>query len=85
MNIFHDTEKYRGVSNPPFRRNRMLRKIWNLLKGLHPDDLNGDGVVDIKDKFVAAEIKSGKKVTNVFKPSIDHNGDGVDHSEGPYK
>ena len=63
----------------------MLRKIWNLLRGLHPDDLNGDGVVDIKDKFVAAEIKSGKKVTNVFKPSIDHNGDGLDHSEGPYK
>ena len=69
----------------PLGENRMFKKLWAYLRGIHPDDLNGDGVVDIKDKIVAAEIKSGKKVTNVFKPSIDHNGDGVDLSEGPYK
>ena len=60
----------------------MFKKIWNIISG---KDLNRDGKVDIKDKFVAAQIKSGKKVTNVFKPSIDHNGDGLDPSEGPYK
>ena len=60
----------------------MLKKIWNIITG---KDLNRDGKVDIKDKFVAAEIKSGKKIISDFKPSIDHNGDGVDLSEGPYK
>jgi len=78
----------KNIEGSPIRpsgENRMLKKLWAYLRGIHPDDLNGDGVVDIKDKFVAAEIKSGKKVTNVFKPSIDHNGDGVDLSEGPYK
>ena len=52
----------------------MFKKIWNIIRGKDPKDLNGDGKVDIKDKFVAAEIKSGKKVTDVLKPSSNHNG-----------
>ena len=57
----------------------MLKKIWNIISG---KDLNWDGKVDIKDKFVAAEIKSGKKVKNKFKPKSDHNGDASDMDGG---
>ena len=57
----------------------MFKKIWNIISG---KDLNWDGKVDIKDKFVAAEIKSGKKVTNQFKPKSDHNGDASDMDGG---
>jgi hypothetical protein len=62
----------------------MFKRIWNLIKGIDPNDLNGDGKVDIKDKMIEAERKTAKEITQ-FKPSIDHNGDGVDLSEGPYK
>ena len=62
----------------------MFKKYWNLLLGLDPDDLNGDCKVDIKDKMIEAERKTAKEITQ-FKPSSDHNGDGVDLSEGPYK
>ena len=62
----------------------MFKRIWNILKGIDPNDLNGDGKVDIKDKMIEAERKTAKEITQ-FKPSSDHNGDGVDLSEGPYK
>lgn len=57
----------------------MFKKIWNIISG---KDLNWDGKVDIKDKFVAAEIKSGKKVISDFKPKSDHNGDASDMDGG---
>ena len=75
----------KNIEGSPIRpsgENRMFKKLWAYLRGIHPDDLNGDGVVDIKDKFVAAEIKSGKKVTNVFKPNSNHNGDASDMDMG---
>jgi len=59
----------------------MFKKIWNLLLGLDPDDLNGDGKVDIKDKMIKAERKTAKEI-NQFKPNINHNGDSIDMSEG---
>ena len=62
----------------------MFKRIWNILKGVDPNDLNGDGKVDIKDKMIEAERKTAKEITQI-KPSSDHNGDGVDLSEGPYK
>ena len=62
----------------------MFKRIWNILKGVDPNDLNGDGKVDIKDKMIEAERKTAKEIKQ-FKPGSDHNGDGVDLSEGPYK
>tara|TARA_B100000131_G_scaffold319470_1_gene365429 strand:- start:144 stop:290 length:147 start_codon:yes stop_codon:yes gene_type:complete len=41
-----------------------LRKFWNILTG---KDLNRDGKVDIKDKFIKAENKAAKEIDN-FKP-----------------
>ena len=60
MKIFHDTEKYRGVSTP-FLGETMeyikhkLYQLWNILTG---KDKNWDGSVDIKDKMIEAESKA---------------------------
>ena len=65
MILYHDTEKYREVSNPPFRRNmKALKKLWNIVTG---KDKNWDGSVDIKDKMISAKQKTLKE-TDMFKP-----------------
>jgi len=65
MILHHDTEKYREVPAPPFRRiMKALKKLWNIVTG---KDKNWDGSVDIKDKMISAKQKTLKE-TDMFKP-----------------
>ena len=66
MKIFHDTENNSGPALPTLtgKNYGKIRKLWNILTG---KDLNRDGKVDIKDKFIKAENKAAKEIDN-FKP-----------------
>ena len=46
---------------------RKLKKFWNIISG---KDLNRDGKVDIKDKFIEAERKAEAELEEIdlFKP-----------------
>jgi hypothetical protein len=46
----------------------MWKRIWNFILRLNPNDLNGDGKVDIKDKLIAAKKKAE------YTPNSNHNG-----------
>jgi hypothetical protein len=63
VGILYGANTYQNI-----RIYKMWKRIWNFILGLNPNDLNGDGKVDIKDKLIAAKRKAE------YKPNSNHNG-----------